>query len=230
MMRNNVNPKTLKGNDKMSRIHELMGKVAPAINESRSNSVLEIYKNGPDNKVYGVVRENHEYYIKEATAKENLTVNDFNYIGGLQNKKEYVFESYAKATKQLKLKLMSLNEAYGIEVEEDTNTLLNENALAAGFGDGGTGFANENLFEEEDIDESVNTDVIDQAEEADNNDPNFINNDVDNDVDNTIGIDEAKQMMNSKLREKFELSESEADFLVNEILGCDECNDLKKKE
>ena len=121
MKKDIVNPNTLKGRDKMNRIHELMGKVSPVINESKHNSVLEISHKGPDGKIYGVVRENHEYYIKIAEGKENLSVVDFDYIGGLKNKKSCVYESYAKACKQLKLKLMSLNEAYCVENSEAEN-------------------------------------------------------------------------------------------------------------
>jgi hypothetical protein len=42
MEKNTVNPTTLKGNDQMNRIHELMGKITPIISENKSNSVLEI--------------------------------------------------------------------------------------------------------------------------------------------------------------------------------------------
>jgi len=124
-MKNNIiRPTGLKGNEKVNRMRSLMG-MSP-INESVENtrSVVELKKLGPDGKVYGIVRENHEYYIKTAVKKPNLIAEDFKYIGGLKNKKEVVYESYAKAIKQLNLKFISLNEALGNVGE--INTFLNE--------------------------------------------------------------------------------------------------------
>lgn len=124
-MKEKINPVGLKGNQITERMKELMG-VAP-INENRKTSVIELTKKGPDGNIYGVVRENHEYYIKIATKTENITAEDFAYIGGLQNKKKEAHESYAKAIKHLNLKFNSLNEAYGksdkINVFEDDNLL-----------------------------------------------------------------------------------------------------------
>tara|TARA_R110001592_G_scaffold353251_1_gene651964 strand:+ start:124 stop:1287 length:1164 start_codon:yes stop_codon:yes gene_type:complete len=108
---NIVKPTGLKGNDKLNRMRELMGN-AP-INEGITRSVVELTKQGPDGNVYAIVRENHEYYIKVSEAKSNLVTEDFQYMGGLQNKKDKVYTSYAKAIKQLNLKFMSINEAAG---------------------------------------------------------------------------------------------------------------------
>ncbi len=124
-MKERINPIGLKGNAITERMKELMG-VAP-INENRKTSVVELTKRGPDGNIYGIVRENHEYYIKIATKTENITAEDFAYIGGLQNKKKEAHPSYAKAIKHLNLKFNSLNEAYGksgqINVFEDDNLI-----------------------------------------------------------------------------------------------------------
>lgn len=138
MKKNNiVRPNDLKGNDKLNRMRELMGE---SVKETRKNSVIELTKKGPDGKIYGIVRENHDYYIKIVGTdnKTNLVAEDFSYIGGLQNKKQEAYPTYAKAIKQLNLKFLSLNESFGgekINVFEDDN--LQEGA-AFGFG-----FANE---------------------------------------------------------------------------------------
>tara|TARA_R110001632_G_scaffold232432_1_gene373223 strand:- start:535 stop:1323 length:789 start_codon:yes stop_codon:yes gene_type:complete len=108
---NIVKPTSLKGNDKLDRIRQLMPKVP--VNEGITRSVVELTKMGPDGNVYAVVRENHEYYIKISENKDSLLSEDFNYIGGLQNKKDKAYSSYAKAIKQLNLKFMSINEAIG---------------------------------------------------------------------------------------------------------------------
>lgn len=126
-MKDRITPVGLKGNEINERMKELMG-IQP-INENKKTSVVELTKIGPDGNVYGIVRENHEYYIKVTNKKNNLISEDFSYIGGLQNKKQEAYPSYAKAIKQLNLKFNSLNEAYGksgqINVFEDDN-LLNE--------------------------------------------------------------------------------------------------------
>jgi predicted phosphohydrolase len=57
------------------------------LNENKSNIVVELTKLGPDNKVYAIIRENHEYYIKSTDKVSNIVSEDFKYIGGLQKKK-----------------------------------------------------------------------------------------------------------------------------------------------
>lgn len=122
---NIVKPVGLKGNDKLNRMRELMG--GTSINENTSKSVVELTKEGPDGKIYAVIRENHEYYIKTSENKEGLVTEDFNYIGGLQNKKDKAYPSYAKAIKMLNLKFMSLNEAAG--KAGSVNTFLDDNLI-----------------------------------------------------------------------------------------------------
>jgi hypothetical protein len=117
--------KNLQGKEAINRMLELMGK-AP-INENIKNSVVELTKVGPDGKVYGIVRENHEYYIKIANATDNLVVESFDYIGGLSNKKNEAYSSYSKAIKQLNLKFMSLNESIGKFGQ--VNVFLNDNLI-----------------------------------------------------------------------------------------------------
>jgi len=130
---NIVKPTGLKGNDKLNRMRELMG--AAPINEGITRSVVELTKEGPDGKIYAVVRENHEYFIKVSEKKANLVTEDFQYIGGLQNKKEKAYPSYAKALKQLNLKFMSLNEAIGksgqFNVFTDDNLITEHHPLKA---------------------------------------------------------------------------------------------------
>lgn len=128
-MKNNkviINPVGLKGNQINERMKELMG-IAP-INENKKTSVIELTKQGPDGNVYAIVRENHEYYIKSSVNKENLVAEDFNYIGGLKNKKSEAYPSYAKAIKHLNLKFNSLNEAFNKSGQ--INVFENDNLVA----------------------------------------------------------------------------------------------------
>jgi len=144
--RNIIKPTGLKGKEVINRMKELMG--STSINEDVKRSVVELTKEGPDGNIYAIVRENQEYYIKISENKSNLVTEDFNYIGGLQNKKDKSFSSYSKAIKQLNLKFMSLNEAIGksgqINVFEDDNLITEHHPLKAdmklsadkGIGDG----------------------------------------------------------------------------------------------
>lgn len=147
MKNNKINPIGLKGNEVNQRMIELMG-IKP-INENNTKSVVELTKIGPDGKTYGIVRENQEYYIKTSTKTSNLIVEDFNYIGGLQNKKSEAYPSYAKAIKHLNLNFKSLAEAYG--KGGDINVFENDNLLTediSGFSQyGGNGFSNEGNLE-----------------------------------------------------------------------------------
>ena len=129
-----VKPTGLKGNDKLNRMRELMGQTP--LNEDVKNSVVELTKLGPDGKLYGIVREGHNYFIKVTNKQSNIVTEDFNYIGGLMNKTSEVYPSYAKAIKHLNLKFISLNEAYGksnvYNAFEDDNLLTEHHPYKAG--------------------------------------------------------------------------------------------------
>lgn len=178
-----ITPVGLKGNEINERMKVLMG-ITP-INESRSNSVIELTKIGPDGKAYAIVRENHQHFIKVTDKKDNFLGEDFKYIGGLMNKASEAYPSYAKAIKHLNLKFKSLAEAYGkgsdINVFENDN-LVNEagNGFAGGFADmpkggGFTGEGNLNgnkplaIDEEEKVGENEmceDTDKLTEVEQA----------------------------------------------------------------
>jgi len=144
-----INPVGLKGYEINERMKSLMG-IAP-INENKTSYVIELTKVGPDGKAYAIVRENHLYFIKSSDKTENLVAEDFNYIGGLKNKMEAAYPSYAKAIKQLNLKFRSLAEAYNYDGEINVfrnDNLLNESGMMAGFSNfGSNGFTGEGNLE-----------------------------------------------------------------------------------
>jgi hypothetical protein len=114
-MKNFVNPKKIKGQDKLDRIKDLMGKMS-TLNESTSTSEVDNVKKGANGVIYGIVRENHSYFIKTTEKTSgNILAEDFNYIGGLQNKNIERYDSYAEALKQLNLKFEMLNESFGVK-------------------------------------------------------------------------------------------------------------------
>lgn len=173
---NKITPVGLKGKEINERMIQLMG-IKP-INENHTTSVVELTKVGPDGNAYAIVRENHEYYIKMTPKTTGLVTEDFNYIGGLQNKKSEAYASYAKAIKHLNLKFNSLAEsldkAHKINVFENDN-LLKENGFAGGFANHpqGGGFSGEGnlegntpLFEEEEKEEEEDDVELTEAEQA----------------------------------------------------------------
>jgi hypothetical protein len=114
-----IKPTGLKGSDKIQRIQNLMGKLSP-INESTENSSLEHVKYGADGVAYGIVRENHTYFIKTSDKNDGkLSASDFEYIGGLQNKLNESYKSYEEALKHLNMRFKDLNEFYNIRENID---------------------------------------------------------------------------------------------------------------
>ena len=165
-MRENVNPKSLKGNDQLDRVRELMGKIQP-LNESTSLSELELIKKGPNNVIYGIVRENHKYFIKTTNKTSGtLVAEDFDYIGGLQNKFSEAYNSYAAVTKQLNLKFDMLNESLGIKTH---NNILESDGMAIG----GQGFViqEEEVEEQKDFDPNKDGDIEYANEQEDMGEP-----------------------------------------------------------
>ena len=85
------------------------------INEDSAKSskpIVEFKRKAANGKTYGIIRESTKYYIKEAPQKDTeVLAEDFNYIGGFNNRKENEYTSYAKASNALDLKLMSINES-----------------------------------------------------------------------------------------------------------------------
>lgn len=143
-MKNNklISPIGLKGKEVSNRMIELMG-IKP-ITETKSNSVFELTKIGPDGKAYAIVRENHKYFIKTTDKNTGILAEDFKYIGGLQNKQSEAYNSYASAIKHLNLSFKSLAEAYGkggdINVFQNDN-LLTESGIAGFSTSSGNGFS-----------------------------------------------------------------------------------------
>ncbi len=170
-----ISPVGLKGKEIHERQLSLMGIKPINENENKTNSAVELTKIGPDGNAYAIVRENHEYYIKRTNKTKGLVLEDFKYIGGLQNKKEESYPSYAKAIKQLNFKFKSLAEAFNrggdINVFEDDN-LLSECGVAGFSQMGGSGFSghgnlegNEEMYREGSVyeyDEPAMQNFIDQ--------------------------------------------------------------------
>lgn len=98
-------------NEQIARMKALMGYGLQTESKKAPYSSVENQKLGADGNVYGIVREGTKYYIKSASNKQNLVKEDFNYIGGFRNRKDYQYDSFADAQKNFDMKMMSLKEA-----------------------------------------------------------------------------------------------------------------------
>lgn len=98
--------------DQISRMKSLMGYGLQTESKTPQYSSVEHYKLAADGKVYGIVREGAKYYIETAENKKSLVKEDFNYIGGFKNRKDFEYSSFAMAQKNFDLKIRSINEAY----------------------------------------------------------------------------------------------------------------------
>ena len=98
-------------NETLNRMKALMGYGLQTESKKTPYSSVENQKLGADGKVYGIVREGLNYFIKVAPNKANLVKEDFSYIGGFRNRKDYQYHSFADAQKNFDMKMMSLKEA-----------------------------------------------------------------------------------------------------------------------
>lgn len=107
------------------------------VNENTDNgkSIVEYHAEGADGKTYGIIRECNKFYIKVAPKKDTaLLAEDYDYIGGFNNRKENEYSSYNVASKQFELKMKSLNEAnkhnqkstYQFKTTEKSDWQINE--------------------------------------------------------------------------------------------------------
>lgn len=100
-------------NSQLSRMKGLMT-YGTQVNENArpiSTCSLEYKAEAADGKTYGIIREGHRYYIKSATAGQEAIAESYQYLGGFNNKRDYEYDSYAKALKNFELKMASINEA-----------------------------------------------------------------------------------------------------------------------
>ena len=93
---------------------------------SRIMGTLIDYKRGEDGVSYGIIKENHNYYIKKGGLKQNPDSSDFSYIGGIENKHRYQYKSLSDADKNRNMLLHSINEAYSTSFSKKK---INENNI-----------------------------------------------------------------------------------------------------
>jgi len=112
-MKNNINESAY-----FERMRQLADVDKKLIKESKNSTLLD-YKEAGDGRVYGIVKENANYFIKTAIKKDNINESDFAYIGGLSNITEYKCKSLTDAQRVLNTKVMTVNETYGYVKEDE---------------------------------------------------------------------------------------------------------------
>lgn len=108
------------------RLQELAEVKKSSIKETRNLGTLIDYKRAADGVAYGIVKEQHHYYIKKAGTKQNPNVADFAYIGGLENIKEYQYNKLSEADKQRNMILRIVNESFNLKPNKTGSKLLRE--------------------------------------------------------------------------------------------------------
>ena len=98
----------------LDRMHYLMN-YDNSLNEStkKTNCGIEYHTTAADGKEYGIIKEGRRFYIKTTTPDKKELAESYDYINGYNYRNENGYNSYNEATKQLELRLMSINESLG---------------------------------------------------------------------------------------------------------------------
>ena len=114
-MKNNTSKEAL-----FARMRMLAEVNKTSLNESKTRTLgtLIDYKRAADGITYGIVKENHHYYIKKGGTKSDPDVTDFAYIGGLANITNYQYKSLSEADKNRNMLLHTINEAHSLNMSK----------------------------------------------------------------------------------------------------------------
>ena len=82
------------------------------------------YKRASDGIAYGIIKENHHYYIKKAGTKQDPNVADFAYIGGMSNITDFQFKSLGEADKQRNMIFHDINEAKSLKPNKTKSKMI----------------------------------------------------------------------------------------------------------
>lgn len=108
------------------RLNQLAETKKTPVKENRTIGTLINYERGADGVAYGIIKENHSFYIKKAGIKPDLNASDFAYIGGLENITNYQYHSLSVADKQRNMMLTNINESVKVKINK-SSTKMNIN-------------------------------------------------------------------------------------------------------
>jgi hypothetical protein len=95
-----------------------VNKTSTKESQTRNLGTLIDYKRAADGVAYGIIKEQHLYYIKKSGLKQDPNVSDFAYITGLGNVTEYQYRRLAEADKDRNFLLHTINEAVNTKVSK----------------------------------------------------------------------------------------------------------------
>jgi len=100
------------------RIRNLAAVNKSSVSESKNRSLgtLIDFVRAADGVAYGIIKEQHKYYIKKGGLNENQDVADFAYIGGVQNVTDFQYNKLAEAEKNRNFLLATINEGVTTKV------------------------------------------------------------------------------------------------------------------
>lgn len=107
-----------------------VNKVSIRESKTRNLGTLIDYKRATDGVAYGIIKENHQYYIKKAGLKQDPNVSDFAYIGGQANITEFQYKSLAEADKNRNMLFATINESLNVKFNKSGKKIVNEDKAA----------------------------------------------------------------------------------------------------
>lgn len=99
-----------KFDSQLDRMKAMMNYGLKTESKPQYNSI-EYQREGADGKMYGIVREGTKYYIKVSEKTSSPLKENFDYIGGFRNRKDFEYDSYANALKNFEMKMTSIKES-----------------------------------------------------------------------------------------------------------------------
>ena len=114
-----------------SRVQHLAGVKNTSVDESKNRTLgtLIDFERAANGVAYGIVKEQHKYYIKKGGLNENQNVADFAYIGGLSNVTEYQYTKLAEAQKNRNFLLQVVNEGVTTKVNPNGSKTMPEKGM-----------------------------------------------------------------------------------------------------
>ena len=110
-----------------ARLQQLAETKKPIIKETRTIGTLIDFERASDGMAYGIIKENHHFYIKKGGIKEKPDVADFAYIGGTENITNFQYGSLFEAEKKRNLLLISINESGKLKTNKTSSKIyINE--------------------------------------------------------------------------------------------------------
>jgi len=102
------------------RMRDLAGVDKISLKESKNYTLgtLIDFERATNGVAYGIIKEQHKYYIKKGGLNENLSVADFAYIGGLGNVTDFQYKKLGEAKKQRNMLLKTVNEGVTTKVSK----------------------------------------------------------------------------------------------------------------